>query len=651
MPTYLVAIAVGAFDVRSGPAGALPVRLLADAGKAGLGALALAAARGELVELERYFGRAYPYSKLDLLAVPSFGAGAMENAGLITFREERLLLGDHASLAMRVGTDSIIAHEEAHQWFGDLVTMAWWDDLWLNEGFASWMENKATDHFHPEWNLWLQTAEGQQRAMALDARTGAHPVITPIPDVLAAGNAFDTITYQKGQAVIRMLEAYVGEDAFRDGVRRYIARHAYRNTVTADLWAALDEGAARPVAGIADDFTRQAGVPLIRAEAADGALRLAQGRFAAEGDAAPRTWRTPVVIQPPGGPTVRVMVAGGRAEPGLALVPGAVVNAGQVGYFRTAYAPALWAPLMARFATLPAADQLGLLYDGRALGEAGVVPVADVLDIARRIGPDADPVVLAALADQLRALDDYYDGLPGHAAFRAYALARLRPIQVRLGWNARPGEPDNAVVTRAAVLKAMGVFGDPAVLAEAGRRFTAYRADPAGLTGSDRETVLAIVADRADAAAWDQLHALAVAARDPTDKSRLYRLLGAARDPALAERALKLALSREPPATVTPALIRSVSRNHPDRAFDFALAHRAQVEASLEPVSRVSFLTELAAPSRRRAAARRIEAFAATLPASDRGEADKAASAIRFRAEVIEKRLPDIDRWLASNPG
>jgi aminopeptidase N len=529
--------------------------------------------------------------------------------------------------------------------------MAWWDDLWLNEGFASWMENKATDHFHPEWGMWLQTAEGKQRAMALDAGGGTHPVITPIPDVLAAADAFDTITYQKGQAVIRMIEAYVGEDAFRDGVRRYVARHAYGNTVTADLWAALDEGSGRPVTAIADDFTRQAGVPLIRAEAAGPRLRLTQGRFVAEGEAAPRTWRTPVVVQAPGGPRLRTLVVGDTADPAPAYAPGVVVNAGQTGYFRTAYSPQLWAELVGRFATLSPADQLGLLYDSRALGDAGVVPVSDFLEAARKVGPDADPVVIQALTEELREIDDDYQGLAGQGPFRAYALARLRPIQQRLGWEPRPGEPDNAVVARAAVLKAMGAFGDRAVIAEARRRFAAYRTGAIRLDGSGRETMLAIVADRADAAVWEEILELAKASTNAADRVRLYRLLGAARRPALADRALALALSSEPPQTARPAIVRQVARLHPERAFAFALDHREALQGTLEPASRTSFFTELAWGARGQETLARLEAFARTLPPTTRREADKAAAAIRVRNAVIATRLPEIDRWLAAHPG
>jgi aminopeptidase N len=344
-------------------------------------------------------------------------------------------------------------------------------------------------------------------------------------------------------------------------------------------------------------------------------------------------------------------VSGDTSDQQPRLAPGTVVNAGQTGYFRTAYDAALWRPLMQRFAALSPVDQLGLIYDSRSLGEAGVAPMGNFLDLAARIDPAADPLVLGALVSQLTAFDDHYEGLPGQGPYRTFALSRLRPVLARLTWDARPGEPDNAAVARAAVLKAMGRFGDEAVIAEARRRFAAWRARPDILSGSGRETVLTIVARQADAEAWDQLHAAARAAAEPVEKSRLYRLLGAARDPALAERALNLALSGEPPATVVPVLIRAVAQAHPDRAFEFALANRAAVEAALEPASRPSFITGLATGSRSLQTAERVEAFAAVaLPASAQPEAAKSVSAIRFRAEVIDKRLPDIDRWLAARP-
>jgi len=649
MSSYLAFLALGDFERISRKVGDVDVGVVVRRGKTAQAAFTLDAAAEILPFYNDYFGAPYPLPKLDILAGPGQSQffSAMENWGAIFGFEHAVLLDPQTSTdAERQNVFEIAAHEIAHQWFGDLVTMSWWDDLWLNEGFASWMEKKATDRLHPEWRIWLQAAGGWQAAMALDSGEATHPVVTPIPDAVAASNAFDLITYQKGQAVIRMLEAYVGEDIFRAGVRSYIARHAYANTVTDDLWAELDRVSPRPVTAIAHDFTLQPGVPMVRATPVSGRLRLEVSRL---GAGRPQTWRTPVTISAPGeAPQTLVIEPGAPLQ--IPLVRGQVVNAGQAGYFRTAYHKALWRPLARRFASLPAADQLGLIYDTRALGEAGVAPMSAFLDLAAGVQPDVDPVVLTAFTGQLVSLDSQYERLPGQAAFRAFAVARLRPVLARLGWDPAPGETENAAVARAVVLKALGRFGEPSVVAEAHRRFAAYCAQPATLSGSGRETVLAIAAREADPATWDQIHALARAAAEPVEKSRLYRLLGVARDPALADRALKLALSGEPPVTVAPALIRTVSQGDPDRAFDFAVANRAAIEAVLEPTSRSSYIVSLASGSRSRATAERVAAFAAAaVPPSAQGEAAKTVSSIRFRADVVETRLVEIDRWLAAN--
>ncbi|RAK58442.1 M1 family peptidase [Phenylobacterium hankyongense] len=657
MSSYLLFLGLGDFERIHRQVGKTDVGVVVRRGDTAKGEFALDAAVKILGYYNDYFGTPYPLPKLDLVAGPGQSQffGAMENWGAIFYFDYYLLLDPKLSTEHdRQQVFVVIAHEMAHQWFGDLVTMAWWDDLWLNEGFASWMENKATDHFHPEWKMWLQTQSGQQAAMRLDARTGTHPIITPIPDVFAAANAFDDITYQKGQAVIRMLESYVGEDVFRAGVRNYIARHAYGNTVTDDLWTELDHVSPKPVTAIAHDFTLQAGVPLIRAEPAPQGLRLTQGRFAADAASqTPHTWRTPVAV---GGADGAVAWRGVVSANSPAVVPGAgerpaVVNAGQTAYFRTAYAPELWTPLAPRFAGLTPEDQLGLLYDSRALGEAGVAPMSRFLELTRYADPGLDPIVLQTLADELAAIDGYYQGLPGRDAYRAFARARLAPVFARVGWTPAPGEADNVALLRTSLIAALGEFDDPAVVAEARRRFAAYLKDPQSLTGSVRSTVLGIVAGHADATAWEQLHQLARASTDPTDKSRLYRRLGASHDPALADKALALALSGEPVATDAPAIISAVANVYPEKAFDFALAHRAAIEAMLEPTSRTSFFTGLGGRSHDPAMEQKLAAFAKTAPASSRGEADKAIAAVRVRIDVTTKRLPEVDRWLATHPG
>ncbi|WP_231754728.1 M1 family metallopeptidase [Phenylobacterium sp. CCH9-H3] len=652
MSSYLLFMALGDFERIHRQVGKTDVGVIVRKGDAAKGEFALDAAAKLLPYYEDWFGTPYPLPKLDLVAGPGNSQffAAMENWGAIFYFDYALLIDPKLSTeADRQNVFIVVAHEVAHQWFGNLVTMGWWDDLWLNEGFASWMENKATDHFHPEWKVWLSTQAGQQGAMRLDSRAGTHPVIADIPDVFAAANAFDAITYQKGQAVIRMLEAYVGEDAFKAGVRNYIRDHAYRNAVSDDLWRALDQAAPdKKVVEVAHDFLLQPGVPLIRAKEGAGGISLTQERFGVDASQrTPQTWRTPVAVEAANGRWLEVVSAG--APKTVPAATPAVINAGQTGYFRSAYSPALWASLAPTFARLPAADQLGLLYDSRALGEAGLAPMSDFLALARNAPADADPVVLEALAGQLGALDWLYGGRASQPAYRAFARGRLAPIAARLGWDAKPGESDNTAVTRRAVLVQLGEMGDAATVAEARRRFDAWLKDPATLSGAARSTVLSIVAANADAAAWEAIHAKAKASKDPTDRARLYGYLGASEDPALADRTLSLALSGEPQPTEVPGLVAAVAGAFPDKAYDFAMANRAKLEAFLEPTSRITYFAQLATGSRDPAMLDKLAKLKATVPASTRGEVEKAEAAVRYRLGVIRDRVPEMDRWLAAN--
>ncbi|HEX7638796.1 MAG TPA: M1 family metallopeptidase, partial [Burkholderiaceae bacterium] len=304
MSSYLLFFGLGDFERVHREVDGVDVGVIVKRGDTARAAFALDAATRLLPYYDAWFGTRYPLPKLDMVAGAgeSIGFGAMENWGALFYFERDLLVDERlATEHAREVVFLTVAHEMAHQWFGDLVTMDWWDDLWLNEGFATWMEDKATGHFHPEWQPWLQAAEPRQRAMDTDAREGTHPVVARIDDITQAAGLFDDITYQKGAQVIRTLEAYVGEDAFRDGVRRYLAAHAYGNTVTEDLWAALDQGSDHPVATIARDLTRQAGVPLVkelgaRCRGDHTELTLSQGRYATDADAAAATrWHVPVI--------------------------------------------------------------------------------------------------------------------------------------------------------------------------------------------------------------------------------------------------------------------------------------------------------------------------------------------------------------------
>jgi aminopeptidase N len=658
MSSYLLFFGVGDFERVHRDVGGVDVGVIVKRGDAASAGYALDAASHILPYYNDYFGKPYPLPKLDLIAGPGDSQffGAMENWGAIFYFERDLLVDPRiATQADRQQVYIVIAHEMAHQWFGDLVTMAWWDDLWLNEGFASWMENKATDHFHPEWKVWLQELNDKEAAMQTDARDGSHPIITPIDDVLQAGGAFDDITYQKGSAVIRMLEAYVGEDNFRAGVRRYIVDHAYGNTVTDDLWREIDPvSPGRPITQIAHDFTLQAGVPLITegpaaCEGGHTPLRLEQGRFGTDAASrAPRTWHVPVTAAIVGGASGQggaAAPAGGRID--LAGCGPTVLNAGQTGYFRSLYSPSSMAALTARFGALAPDDQLGLMNDTLALASVGDEPMADFLNLTPRLDAATDPIVWDHLAASLSRLDRLYDGLPGRARFRAYVRGLLAPALARIGWDKQAGESDNIALMRAEVLATLGQVGDPAVVAEARRRFAAFRADPSSLPAATRRTVLAIVAENAGPADWDQLHALAKGARTELERGEFYGLLGLAEDPALAQRTLDLSLSGEPLATTGPEMISAVARLHPALALTFASAHWTQIAALLEPDSRPAFAPRLASAGHDKALVPQLNAFADQhIPANARQDLQKAVARILYLASIRDERLPQVDRWL-----
>lgn len=451
MSTYLMFFGLGDFERVSKVVDGVDIGVVVKRGDTARGAYALDAAEHILRYYNDYFGVKYPLPKLDLVAGPGTSQffGAMENWGAIFYFERDVLVDPKISTeADRENVYVVVAHEMAHQWFGDLVTMDWWDDLWLNEGFASWMELKATDHAHPEWHVWLEQLGAKQGAMSLDQRAGSHPVIQHISDVLQASQAFDAITYEKGQSVIRMIEAYLGEDTFRAGVRRYIKAHAYGNTVTDDLWRELDAVSSRKITAIAHDFTKQPGVPLIEERPSAGGVTLIQSRFGVDASAdTPLTWHVPVVTS-----EGRELVS--RDAPGkLAVSAGpALVNAGQTGYFRTLYTPPEFAKIAKAYGTLGAADQLGVFNDASSLSYAGRQPVGDLLSLLANVPDNADPVVLTAMVDRFDALNSLQRGLPGLAALKAFGRKALAPLYARIGWDAKPGESDNVAKLRANLL-------------------------------------------------------------------------------------------------------------------------------------------------------------------------------------------------------
>ena len=663
MSTYLLFFSVGDFDRKTAMAGPTEVGVITQAGSIEQARFALDSSVDVLRDYNDYFGVDYPLPKLDNIASPGGSQffSAMENWGAILTFEHTLLLDPTISTASdKQRVFNVAAHEIAHQWFGNLVTMQWWDDLWLNEGFATWMAGRTTEKMHPEWKTGMNAVFGRDSAMGLDAVATTHPVVQKVETVEQVSQAFDAITYQKGQAVIRMLEGYVGADAWRDGVRSYMKKYAYSNTVSDDLWREIQASAGKPVLDIAHDFTLQPGVPLIRVTSASCAndtttLTLAQDEFTKDRpDKQALAWRVPVIASVIGtGADARTVVSGGK---GTLDVPGCgtvVVNAGQTGYYRTLYAPSQFADVSAAFAKLEPVDQLGVLNDVWALGMSGLQPASDYLDLAAATPVEADPKVWGEIAGAFASLDAYYAGdAARRAKFRTFAIAKLAPVFARIGWNASPGEADPVAILRSDLIGTLGLLGDQAVIAEARRRYAAQATDPAAVPTALRRTILGVVALHADAATWQQLHAAAKAEKTPLVKDMLYSLLSIAQDKALATRALELALTDEPGATSSAAMIGTVAGQHPDLAFDFAMAHRAQVEAKVDSSSRSRYFPGLGNSSLDPAMVGKIRAYAdAHLAAGARRPAETAIANIVYRSKVRSERLPAVDAWLEKNGG
>ena len=658
MSTYLLFFGLGDFERATDHAGDTEIGVVTQRGLVDQARWSLQASKEILPEYNAYFGTPYPLPKLDNIASPAASQffGAMENWGAI-YTFEYIMLVD-PSITTKLDKHRIwqvAAHEIAHQWFGNLVTMQWWDDLWLNEGFASWMEGRTTAKLHPEWNTALEAVATREEAMAQDAVASTHPIVQHVETVEQAAQAFDDITYDKGKAVLNMLEAYVGEDAWREGVRRYMARHAYGNTVSDDLWTAIEAGGGAKLLDIAHDFTLQPGIPLLKVGAPtcqDGrsTVALEQGEFTADRpDKTPLRWRVPVIARTLDGEPASTLVREGRGELALPGCGPVLVNAGQSGYYRTLYAPAQFQALAGAFATLAPIDQLGLLGDSSALGLAGRQDASDVLELVAATPTDADTQVWGRVAGLLTQLDVYYaDEAPGRAALREFARQRLNTKFAQVGWTARAGEAGTVAILRNTLIGALGTLGDPAVLAEARRRFAASVDDPSALPGALRKTVLGIVAQHADVDTWERLHAMARAETTPQVKDTLYELLAAPRDAALAQRALDLALTDEPGETNTAGMISVVAAQHPELAFDFAMAHREAIDARVDFTSRSRYYPALASGSADLATVVKVREYASQyLAEGSRRSAEQAVAKIQQHAAIRAERLPQIDAWLA----
>lgn len=656
MSSYLLFLGMGDMERKTVMAGKTEIGVITRRGVSDQGDYALAEAKRLLTYYNDYFGQPYPLPKLDMIAGPGTSQffGAMENWGAIFYFEPELLFDKkRATESDKQRIFVVVAHEMAHQWFGDLVTMSWWDDLWLNEGFASWMENKSSADLNPDWFARASAvAFDREGALALDATAATHPIIRHVETVDQIGEAFDGITYQKGQAVIGMIESTIGADKFRAGIRSYMAKYKYGNTKTDQLWAELEAASGMPVTGFAHDFTLQGGVPMITVTDAvckNGStlVTLDQGRFGLDAvSKTPQLWTVPLRIATIGGAPATLINK--NAKPYGLTVAGCgpvVANMGKGGYMRVRYAAGPHAALVANYAKMDLADRLGTLGDDYALARSGDQDFATYAATLDAVPADASPIEWSVVSGQLGGLSGLYGGTPLAERINALTIRKLGPVLAKIGYEAQAGESPLVTNLREDLVGRLGRAGDPEVLKRARGYFAKLKTDSSAIPPAIRAPILATFAANVTPAEWADLLALTKAETNPVVKNEYVRLLGSAKDPAIAMRALELIKGDVLTAQQKPTILRAVAGGHPDMAFDFAVANLELVNGVIEASSRAAFIPSLGAGSNDPAMPGKIQAFADKQPVTARGGAKRALAAIAVRKAVADRLRTGVTGW------
>ncbi|MGB2716876.1 MAG: M1 family metallopeptidase [Vicinamibacterales bacterium] len=553
MSTYLVALAVGDFVCNEGAVDGIPIRICSTPEKKGLTRFALESAQEVVKFYNRYYSIKYPFKKLDVVAVPDFAAGAMENTAAIFYRETLLLADDSASVGTRKAIAGVLAHEIAHQWFGDLVTMRWWDDLWLNEGFANWMQTKPVKAWKPEWQVELDEVQGNQVAMNLDGLQSTRTIRAKAETPAEINELFDPIAYEKGAAVLRMVEQWVGEEAFRTGVNAYVEKYQYGNARAEDFWSTLAKSTGKPVDRVMETFVDQPGVPLVSAELKCGGsgdraqVVLTQERYLRDPTAKPaaQLWQIPVCLRGSSGRTVCDVMDERRESIAVEGCPTWLIsNAGARGYYRTASSPDAVRRMSDYIAPLTPAERMALVSDEWALVRANRHDIGVFLDLAGGFRAERSADVLQTLTGSLAIIGEDIVSASTRSKFRSWVAALLNPVLQEVGFAARPNDTDETRALRATVVRALGETArDPAVLAKA-RELVLQELDK---PGSVEPTLLNVIAQLAalegDAALYERYLAAGKSATNPEDKYRYLYGLASFGNPALVRRTFEFILS------------------------------------------------------------------------------------------------------------
>lgn len=557
MSTYLVAMLVGDWQCSEGGADGIPIRVCATPEKKELTKWGLVSAEAELKYYNEYYDFKYPFGKLDIITFPDFEAGAMENAGAITFREATLLVDDQsASAFQRKLVSAVSSHEIAHMWFGDVVTMQWWNDIWLNEGFATWITDKPLNAWKPEWNVRVENAAETSASLAVDSMESTRPIRARADSPAEINQMFDGIAYGKTAAVLRMLEAYVGENTFRDGIRAYIKKYAYANAKAEDFWSTMTAVTKQPIDKIMPSFVTQAGAPLVRASAqCEGEvtlLTLTQQRMYSRRsrflEGSPQLWTIPVTVRNlehrAAAPQKFLLSSKEETFRFAGCSTHLYINYDGRGFYRSSHAAGMIPPYGDLTKVLSASERVALLNDTWSLVKIGEVDIASQLALISRLRNDRDRAVFNAILDQLTVIGQELVTEQQAPAYRKWVAQYLRPIIDEIGWTPAPGESDERKQLRASVVNVLGYIARDEQTLRKARQLTELALDnPSAVDATLAEAVVPLAAIHGDAALLERMKVAIAEAKSPGLYYRYLNALIAFEDPVLRKEAFAAALS------------------------------------------------------------------------------------------------------------
>jgi len=591
MSTYLVAWVVGPLELTEAvDVDGVPLRVAHVPGKGHLVDFAIEIGAFSLRFFTDYYGVPYPEKKVDFVALPDFAAGAMENLGLITYRESLLLVDpSQATQQELLAVADVVAHELAHMWFGDLVTMRWWNGIWLNEAFATFMANLAVDAFRPDWDRWGSFRRVCSTALEIDALDSTRPIEYPVNSPDDASDMFDSLTYTKGAAALRMLERYLGPGRFRDGIQRYLKDHAFGNTETSDLWDSIEAATDEPVRRIMDTWIWQGGYPLVTVREDGDALSFAQERFRYDGGDDGTRWEVPLLVRESLGRDAEaraiLVEPEGASLPRLAHDAVVVANAEGASFLRVEYEGGLreriWSHALDALASI---ERFGLVDDTWAGAVAEGVPAAEYLGLVRGLTEETDLHVWQSVVAGMGWFDRFVEGEP-REGLRRYVRDLVRPASERLGWKPGTDEPDLTRSLRGTLVVALAILGGEAEVTARARELEEAARAGGPVDASLASAAVAVVASTGGPDDCERFLARSKDAPTPQEQLRYLYALADFRDPDLMDRTLALALSDEVRSQNAPFLLARAMANRDagDRAWRFVKEHWEEANRRLPP--------------------------------------------------------------------